>query len=350
MYSFDGHSVSLPIRPNSGASLFLSSILNWGSTSRLPKQFSRLLWFISLGFVPYPVFAAPAPPAPATIKINQCYLVYTKPIVPYVDQRGNFLVGAKGIANAIGATVKAQKNDKFTFRYQKHTLTVAVGRLAATAQNVPIRLPVAPKMSSSGQVIVPVTSLLRAFGLRFHWVQRRQELDVFLPGWHLPHYAKSWTNHITTGEHPDPDRGQLAITSLRLEKALTPQFTQPFWTKEQLKEENRKYASISLIFENVSHTEFPDDSVFIHIYGDGNGVPGYPDGKIGGNYLIGPQPEIGDIRRPNLLVPPGGRRGAVLQVQRGWQKWQPPNRYGGPIITPPTSFVLVWLVSRLQHH
>ncbi len=111
------------------------------------------------------------------LRINKVYVLYTDPIVPHADRRGNFWIGLQPFALLIGAQFVEASNGSATVILRGHHLTLTPGSMKSTLDGRSIRLATpAKRIGTAHHMVVPLGPLLAAFGLhsqsdkRFHVV------------------------------------------------------------------------------------------------------------------------------------------------------------------------------------
>ncbi len=131
-------------------------------------------------------------PPQAFVKVNQFYLLYTYPVIPYLDKSGALMVGLEGFARALFA--KAPPGDAQAKIYggndygrvttdtaaRRETLTLGDHLLTFTANSTTVQADgTAAAMgaparwdAATGQMVVTAASLARALGLTCRWDRR----------------------------------------------------------------------------------------------------------------------------------------------------------------------------------
>lgn len=116
----------------------------------------------------------------ALIKINQYYILYTCPITPRLDKSGTFIVGAEAIALMLGA--KFTQNPQatvVTMTKAGHSVRFTVGARTALVNGKTLALPVIAQLDPpTRQMLVPLSPLVKAFGIRSAWNQARPTLTL----------------------------------------------------------------------------------------------------------------------------------------------------------------------------
>jgi hypothetical protein len=144
-----------------------------------------------------PLWAATSTPTPpqAFVKLDQEYLLYTAPIVPYLDRSGTMMVGVAGVARALYSPQTGfgrvqddpQKRTetltlgdrRVTFRDGSATATTVEG---TTAEGKPVPLGVPARWdAASKHMVVGAAGLARCLGLTCRWDGRRRVLTVTAP-------------------------------------------------------------------------------------------------------------------------------------------------------------------------
>ena len=124
--------------------------------------------------------AARAVPPQAFLKVNQFYILYTSPIVPQSTKSGDFLVGLQSAALILNA--KAVTNAQATVTTVvkgPYKIQFTAGSPMALVDGKPVRL-AAPAVlkQPSGQMVVPMSSLINSLHLQARWDVRRRVLAL----------------------------------------------------------------------------------------------------------------------------------------------------------------------------
>jgi hypothetical protein len=150
-----------------------------------------------------PLRAATSTPTPpqAFVKVNQFYLLYTYPVVPYLDKSGTLMVGLEGFARCL--ITKAPASDpqaKFydgddygrvttdaaarteTLTLGDHVLTFTAGSATVQADGAGVAMEAAAVWNTATrQMVVPAASLARSLGLVAAWNPQKLLLTVTAP-------------------------------------------------------------------------------------------------------------------------------------------------------------------------
>jgi hypothetical protein len=162
----------------------------------LHKQFIALISVLLLSIC----FLKPssADPQQAFLKMNQYYVLFTNPIVPCIDKKGNFIVGLQGFSNLLGAKILVAGGSTTVFlgddsiKFVRASKTAYINgkavRMAEAPQERPTlqsaTLPL-PEISPGGmigpatQLLVPIKILVHAFHLRSSWRAKTRTLVLW---------------------------------------------------------------------------------------------------------------------------------------------------------------------------
>lgn len=123
-------------------------------------------------------------PAEATayhsfLRINKVYVLYTDPIVPHADTKGNFWVGLAPTATLVGAQMTEAENGPATLTFRGHRLVFSPGAETALLDGKAVTLSApAKRIGASHRMVVPLKALLAAFGLHSEWDKRYHVLTL----------------------------------------------------------------------------------------------------------------------------------------------------------------------------
>jgi hypothetical protein len=131
-------------------------------------------------------------PPQAFVKVNQFYLLYTYPVVPYVDRSGTLMVGLEGFARSLFA--KAPVGDpqakfyggddygRVTTDAAARTETLTAGSATVQVDGASVTMEAAAVWNTAtGQMVVPAASLARCLGLACAWNPVQRLLTVTAP-------------------------------------------------------------------------------------------------------------------------------------------------------------------------
>jgi len=123
-------------------------------------------------------------PAEATayhsfLRINKVYVLYTDPIVPHADTKGNFWVGLAPTVQLIGAQMAEGGDGSATLTFRGHRLVFSPGAGTALLDGKIMTLSAPTKrIGASHRMVVPLKALLAAFGLHSEWDKRYHVLTL----------------------------------------------------------------------------------------------------------------------------------------------------------------------------
>lgn len=116
------------------------------------------------------------------LRLNKVYVLYTDPIVPHADRRGNFWIGLQPFALLIGAQFVEASNGSATVILRGHHLTLTPGSMKSTLDGRSIRLATpAKRIGTAHHMVVPLGPLLAAFGLHSQWDKKFHVLTLTDP-------------------------------------------------------------------------------------------------------------------------------------------------------------------------
>lgn len=117
------------------------------------------------------------------LRINQYYVLYTKPIVPYLDKHGNLMVGLEGVKdffeyshpkpndpNAFmsASLIENARAGTAFFSSAGHTFRFTANSTNALVDNKAVVMPAATVMAG-GHMVVPISVLSHHLGLPISW-------------------------------------------------------------------------------------------------------------------------------------------------------------------------------------
>lgn len=136
----------------------------------LLKQIMFVALSACLLLLPYPAHATTYR---SFLRINKVYVLYTDPIVPHADTKGNFWVGLAPTATLLGIQMTEAENGPATLTFRGHRLVFSPGAETALLDSKAVSLSApAKRIGASHRMVVPLGALLTAFGLHSEWNKR----------------------------------------------------------------------------------------------------------------------------------------------------------------------------------
>ncbi len=257
--------------------------------------------------------AVSAAPRQAFLKVNQFYILYTNPIVPQYTKNGDFLVGLQSAALILNA--KAFTNAQATVTTVvkgTHKIQITAGSSMALVDGKPVHM-AAPAMlkQPSGQIVVPLSALIRALHLQSRWDDRRRVLVLI---------GKNLMNNI-----PADSLGNIAIEVPSKNTALVP-FSADFGGPHNAARHRLQFKA-----QNASSRILKKGSAYINLV-NASELPTYLnhwEGPYQVNYVIGGVPWPPDLATYSPALKPGAT-------------WSQDIEISGPA-SPKTIYIAVWL-------
>ena len=133
-------------------------------------------------------------PSPQSVflRINEYYILYTNPVVPYVDPQGHLMVGLDGIKSILtfpkpkprypndadrASLVEDAQAGTAVFSVAGHVLRFAAHSATALVDTEPIAMPTAAVLIG-GHLVVPLSVLANGLGLEIAWDQSAKTVSV----------------------------------------------------------------------------------------------------------------------------------------------------------------------------
>lgn len=226
----------------------------------------------------------------AFLKVNQYYLFFTNPVVPYINQHGNFLVGIQGFSDFLGAklvtadgtetmqlgndSVKFVENSKTTFINGVAVEMAEAPQERPTIQpNIRVLPPAVQKLFFRGpatQMLVPVAVLARAFHFQFFWDARAHTVQLQRKDLVLPNDTSIEDENLERFEHP-----RLTEDDLVPVKAVVRPGAASFGNLPPPAAEGKRGRLLELTVKNASRRDFASGQVYINIFSSdfGKGMP-----------------------------------------------------------------------------
>ena len=136
---------------------------------------AAIIYFTTLSFVS-PLHASTYH---SFLRINKVYVLYTDPIVPHADAQGNFWIGLQPLASLVGAQFSESSTGSASVIMHGHKIVFRSGAVTASLDGRPILLSAAAKrLGPFHHIVIPIQSLLFAFGLHSKWDKRYHTLTL----------------------------------------------------------------------------------------------------------------------------------------------------------------------------
>lgn len=129
--------------------------------------------------------------ATAFLKINQYYVVYSKPTVPYMDKSGNFMVSLQGLSflltfasdaksdASVVRVVSSQSGEVATFSGAGHRITFHSGSASAQVDGHPTALPCPAFLArGSKRLLVPISVITDTYKIQSKWDPKTRVLSL----------------------------------------------------------------------------------------------------------------------------------------------------------------------------
>lgn len=254
----------------------------------LQKRFMRtaLVVLLAIGLSP----PSEADPAQAFLKVNQYYVLFTNPIIPFRDRTGNFIVGLQGFSALIGAQVASGRtsttvrlgSDRVKFSRDSKTAYVngkAVQMAEApqerpTIQSATLALPGFSRTHILGpmtQTLVPLNILARAFHLKPSWQAKTRTLSLQREDLALPVDNSLEVEDSERFEAPALDSVDFVPFSVALRPGSVPYHHIPSSTAKL-----RGMELLEFTARNTSSRDFVEGQTYINIFSLGGTSHGMP--------------------------------------------------------------------------
>ena len=231
-----------------------------------------------------------ADPHQAFLKINQYYVLFTNPIVPCIDKKGNFIVGLQGFSSLLGAKILLAEGSttvrlgddsiKFVRASKTAYINGEAVRMAEAPQERPTlqsaTLPL-PETSPGGmigpatQMLVPIKILVHAFHLRSSWRAKTRTLLLGRTDLALSEKSSILVENITRFERPFLGSENFVPISLALRSGTLSDYKIP---RSVAKSKDMKL--LKLTVKNISSHDFSEGQAYINIISLGGMSHGMP--------------------------------------------------------------------------
>ena len=225
----------------------------------------------------------------AFLKVNQYYLFFTNPVVPYINQHGSFLVGIQGFSDFLGGklvtengtetmrlgndSVKFVKNSKTAFINGEAVEMAEAPQERPTIQpNIRAHPPAVQKLFARGpatQMLVPVALLARAFHFQSSWDARTQTVRLQRKDLVLPNDTSIEDENLERFEHPRLTEDDLVPVKAVVRSGAVSFSALPSTAAEA------KGRLLELTVKNASRHDFARGQAYINIFTSGfdKGMP-----------------------------------------------------------------------------
>lgn len=273
-----------------------------------------IVFILSLSFLGLKPTSA-APPQ-AFLQINQFYVLYTNPIVPYLAKDTDFMVGLQAIALMLNAkTFSIPQATITTLVKGSHKIKFTAGSRTVLIDDKPAVMPLPAELKQpSKQMVVPMSVLIKAFHLQSHWNSKRRVFTV--TGKDLMHNIDNELLSYVDLERSDHDPTALVPLSAVLAGP----------------KKDQQQHRLDFQVQNATGKELKKGVAFINVLSAGE-LPqrlGEINGPYVLNYSLGGIPWPPDLATPSPALKPG-------------EKWLSDLEVSGPA-SPKTIYLAAWLV------
>ena len=194
------------------------------------------------------------------LRINEYYVLYTRPTVPHIDKGGNLIVGLQGLA-ALSSRILIPNDTLVTkLSISGHDLGFKAHSRIATVDGSAFELPIEVELDAgTGQLLVPVAAIFRALNVKYDWDAALRVCSVDCPGLLVNAMLQDGVSMANRHEEPSSVSGSLQPVSVRL---------------------SNEFRRLRFQVVNRSARAFPSGSYFINLYsqgwGSGQGIVGLP--------------------------------------------------------------------------
>lgn len=223
------------------------------------------------------------------LKVNQYYLLFTNPVVPYINQQGSFLVGLQGFSDFLGAkvvTTASTETIRFgddSVRFTKASRIAYINGEAAEMADAPQeRLAIQPnlrtlppavlKLFSRGaatQMLVPVALLARAFHFQLSWEAKTRTVRLQRKDLVLPNDTSIEDENLERFEHPVVTEDDFVPVKAVVQSGAVSLGNLPPTAAE------KNGSLLELTVKNASRQDFASGQAYINIFSSGfdKGMP-----------------------------------------------------------------------------
>lgn len=116
--------------------------------------------------------------APVLLKINQYYVLYTAPNVPYIDKQDRFMIPLRAISELMGAKVSYDAKSRIgKIELDGKNVEVTLNSKTVIYNGKKVQLDTVPVLKDN-QMFVPMRVILDGLGVKGDWNQKDQLLTV----------------------------------------------------------------------------------------------------------------------------------------------------------------------------
>lgn len=234
------------------------------------------------------------------LKINQFYVIYTNPLVPYFDKSGTFIVGLNAISLILGSKVKkvtASQSEVVTMA--RHTVRFVAGSTTAFEDGKPVHLLLAVRYDKqTQQMIVPLSALIKAFHISSHWDPKHRVLTLM--GRNFFGNVDPEVISSMYSQNPGPRSNLLVPVDLGIHVSPV----------------NAHYHFLRFRVKNASSQILPSNSVFLDTFSASEEYSPHPLGsqevELNLNHV---RYDSGVVTAPDIAYPnPAVRPGEIIQI------------------------------------
>lgn len=116
--------------------------------------------------------------APVILKINQYYILYTSPGVPYIDEQNRFMIPLRAISELMGARVDyTAAEKKASIAWEGKTVEVTINSKTVVYNGKESEIDTVPVIKQ-GQIFVPIRVILDGLNVKSSWDTKDQLLSI----------------------------------------------------------------------------------------------------------------------------------------------------------------------------
>lgn len=269
------------------------------------------------------------------LKVNQYYVLFTNPIVPFVNHKGRVIVGLQGFCDLVGAKTVATQSST-TVYFQNSIVKFFSGSETAYMNGMTVHLAEAPRKCSTiqyppaslsrtlqklvrvgpaTQLTVPLDVLVGFFHMQSAWQQNTHTMLITRQNLLLDVDSSLWAEHIERFEVPVSQSDLIIPSSLSIiSDPLSTPIVHPSIAKPP------SSMTLKFVVKNASRQRLARGQVYVNIFSSGGFASGPPV----------PSVDVPNIAPLGLKI--GGEKAELIKISG-------PNVYF-------SSYIVSWLVVR----
>lgn len=132
--------------------------------------------FLITAILIFPINTIHAASSPISLKVNQYFVLYTQPSVPFIDSKGRLLVPLRTFEDVLGGEVTYNKNKRSAeVKWLDHTFEATIGSQKAKMDGQSVTLDTTPVIKKQA-MFLPIKLFLSSTDLKWSWNQENHQI------------------------------------------------------------------------------------------------------------------------------------------------------------------------------